>query len=130
MKKIIFVFMAMLMSISIFGCSARSYYMQEVHESITGVSQADVRKSVILAAEDLGWQTQEVNGNLVKATITRKGYNATVNINYSKSSYDITYVSSEGLNYDPDKKTIHGTYNRWLDNLNREIKRNLVKAKF
>lgn len=51
----------------------------------------------------------------------------TVVIKYSDNGYDIVYGSSYGLKYDGAK--IHGTYNRWLQNLNKQIKANLQKIK-
>jgi hypothetical protein len=80
-----------------------------------------------MSTADLGWTAAEQDSQSIKAVQERSKYGATVVIKYSDNGYDIVYGSSYGLKYDGAK--IHGTYNRWLQNLNKQIKANLQKIK-
>jgi hypothetical protein len=48
---------------------------------------------------------------------------AIVEIPYSVSSYSIIYISSENLDYNPTRRTIHRNYNKWVLQLSTLIKR-------
>ena len=59
-------------------------------------------------------------GHIV-ASHSLKEYRATVDIFYNTDSYDILYKDSK--NFDYDGTNIHSRYNRWILNLDRNIRR-------
>lgn len=85
----------------------------------------DIKRGIILAASRIGWQMQDVKPGTLIATSYRRGRMAKVEINYTTSTYSITYKDSSNLQY--DGSTIHGTYNNWVTHLHSSIRANLSK---
>jgi hypothetical protein len=86
-------------------------------------SSKDIKKAIIRAGAGLGWiMKAKKSGHIVGKLYLRK-HVAVVDIKYSKNSYNITYKSSQNLNY--DGTNIHSNYNGWVQNLNRQIQAQL-----
>ena len=85
----------------------------------------NVKRAIILAGSRIGWQMQTVSDGHVVATLFRAGHMAKVNINYTSESYSITYKDSSNLEYNGE--TILGTYNRWVEELHKAIRKNLAR---
>jgi len=87
-------------------------------------SSTDIKKAIIRAGAGLGWQMKAKKSGHIEGTLYLRKHVAVVDINYTKKSYNITYKSSENLNY--DGKNIHKNYNSWVQNLNRAIQAQLT----
>ncbi|GAA5645391.1 MULTISPECIES: hypothetical protein [Vibrio] len=85
-----------------------------------------VKNAIIEAASDRGWIVAEVNPGELNATIQVRSHAAEVRIPYSEKYYSILYVSS--VNLKAEDGHIHRNYNRWINNLNVDIQRELAKA--
>jgi len=85
----------------------------------------DVKRGIILAGSRIGWQMQQVKPGTMYATIFKRGSMAKVEINYTADTYSITYKDSSNLKYDGN--VIHGTYNKWVTHLHRNIRDTLSK---
>ena len=51
-----------------------------------------------------------------------------VTIPYTSKNYSILYKDSSNLRYDPEKRTIHVNYAKWIERLDNEIKMRLSAA--
>ena len=105
------------------GCVTQPIYTVDnamiVSSTDKNLKLEDIKKAIIKAGSMRGWVIKEVEpGHLVGTLFARK-HMAKVNINYDNKSYSITYADSENLNYDGDM--IHGSYNKWVKNLQRDI---------
>lgn len=90
------------------------------------LSAAQVRGAIIEAATDRGWIVKEDDpGRLLLETFIRR-HSAMVTIEYSPTTYDITYTDSENLLY--DGTNIHRNYNEWILLLQEQINRRLSEA--
>jgi hypothetical protein len=90
------------------------------------LSAAQVRDAIIEAATDRGWIVKEDDpGRILLETFVRS-HSAMITINYSPTTYDITYTDSENLLY--DGKNIHRNYNTWIRLLQQQINRRLNEA--
>jgi hypothetical protein len=49
-------------------------------------------------------------------------------IPYTTKNYSILYKDSSNLRYDPEKRTIHVNYQKWIERLDNEIKTRLRMA--
>ncbi|WKD49946.1 hypothetical protein [Microbulbifer spongiae] len=94
-----------------------------VPSRIDGSSQTrdSVKQSIIAGCIVKGWSCQEVSPGQILASIDIRKHHAEANINYDNDSYSITYKDSKMLDYDGQRKTIHRSYNRWINNLNSAI---------
>ena len=86
-------------------------------------SSKDIKKAIIRAGVGLGWNMKPKKSGHIVATLYLRKHVAIVDIKYSKKSYNITYKSSQNLNY--DGTNIHKNYNSWVTNLNRRIQAQL-----
>lgn len=94
-----------------------------------GTSGEAVKKAVKKALFDHDWEIREIGPGHVQGKHTKhsrdESYTAIVEIKFDTKSVRIGYKGSENLNYDPKDNTIHGTYNGWVKNLEKDIRGNL-----
>lgn len=101
--------------------------VQDVHDEAI-VSRAPltlqaVETAILEAARIRGWETQVVEPSHIVATLRVKEYRVTTDIFFETDRYSIRYRSSTNLDYDGTH--IHRSYNRWIRNLNLDIRRTL-----
>lgn len=84
-----------------------------------------VKRAILLAGVRHNWSiTPDKNGQMIATINVRGKHTATVEIPYSASSFSIKYRDSVNLSYRKDDtgvEMIHPNYNRWIDNLRRDI---------
>ena len=81
--------------------------------------KAAVRKAMVrysFSIKEIG--PGHVEGKHVKHSKSME-HTAVVTVKYDTKSVRITYKDSKDLNYDASKQMIHGTYNRWIRNLEK-----------
>jgi len=88
------------------------------------VTQDELGKAIKYAGTKLGWEMQTEKPGVIAATLHLRTHMAKARINYNADGYSITYVDSANLKYDGQK--IHKSYNRWIANLELEIRTRLV----
>ncbi|VAW97196.1 hypothetical protein MNBD_GAMMA21-1708 [hydrothermal vent metagenome] len=120
----------LLASIFLFvGCASSNqvlnYNNAQVKSRSATISNKDMRRAIILAGTNSGWQMQEVKQGLVNATKFNTGHMAKVEITYNTKNFSINYVDSSNFQY--DGTTIHKTYNKWVKVLYRNISKNLSR---
>ncbi|NOH98798.1 hypothetical protein [Vibrio sp. 99-70-13A1] len=83
-----------------------------------------VKTAIYDSATDRGWLVSEIKPGLLRAELYVRSHHAVIEIPYSDKFYSILYVESDNLKYSDGK--IHRNYNRWINNLNVDIKRKLA----
>ena len=84
------------------------------------VSEEKMKTVIVNALQKREWTVQRLSPQLVQAEINvRNQYYAAIDIRYTRNSYAITYRDSRALGYKDGK--IHRNYNRWVNNLDRDI---------
>lgn len=123
--KLLKILSVALLSLVIIGCS-KVRPIEEPTYTVTGYSAAKVEKAILNAQNaDRGWVLKKQKSGLITGKLINRQFVANVQIPYSKSGYTIKYVSSENLL--ADGKNIHGNYNRWVNNLDIDIRKELNK---
>ena len=125
------------------GCRTSPVYNIQDQSLIIGkseFSEYDIRKSIVRAGSRAGWNMNADKPGHVLGTLHIKDHMAQVDINYDLKKYSITYKKSSNLRYhtgynkttdnegnDHIKKweVIHRNYNKWVQQLDREIKTEL-----
>ncbi len=106
------------------GC-ARTAPVLNVSEPISVRHSADEVKTAILQAGiERGWVMTPVAPGVINGRLKQRDYTADIRITYSPTGYSINYVSSQNLKAGQGK--IHHNYNRWIQNLDRDIQLRLV----
>ncbi|MDR6678167.1 hypothetical protein [Pseudomonas oryzihabitans] len=97
---------------------------QEVFPADRVENAADVRRAIVEVLETRGWTVgSESPGMIVASILVRGRHQAWVDIPYSTKGYQIRYRDSAGLDY--DGRRIHRNYNRWVQRLDADIRRQL-----
>lgn len=110
----------------IVGCRSAPVYnvtSSPVTSSKANLTLDDISKAILRAGGALGWQMKEVKPGHMLGTIHLRTHVAVVDINYSTTSYSITYKDSTNLDY--DGTNIHSNYNGWIQNLEKGIRTQL-----
>lgn len=94
----------------------------------SGVSSAEVKKVIKDAGAKRDWIIKDLGNNAFEASYVARGHSIKVKLTYDRDSYDITYLSSTGMEYNPEEGTIHRNYNRWVNNLKHDIDLGLMQA--
>ncbi|KAA1190498.1 hypothetical protein F0M18_11835 [Pseudohalioglobus sediminis] len=93
----------------------------------TLLTKQEVNQAIVKAATFKRWKASNLDEDTVQAKITVRGrHHATVFIDYSELSYNITLQSSDGL--DEKNGKIHRNYNKWIILLDEQIQAELLEA--
>ena len=120
-------FTILLLGLAIVGC-AGVLPVQDVNNApvVTGSGKPatpdGVQKAIMAAGVSLNMRMAVIRPGLVQATYSPRGdFTAIMEVSYDTKAYSIRYKSSDGLNYDPQARTIHKNYNSWVTNLQKRI---------
>jgi hypothetical protein len=91
------------------------------------LSNNQIKKAIMLAGAQRGWQMREVKPGMIHGSISRRGHVAGINIAYSNTSYSINYASSSNM-MEKGTGTIHRNYNRWVQLLSESIQKALAHS--
>lgn len=123
MKKICKWLTAFVVVGALAGC-ARTAPIDNIQTSVgAGYSETQVKNAIFKAGVEREWIMNEAGRGVIKARQQSRDHVAEVRINYSASGYSITYDNS--LNMQASGGKIHRNYNRWVNNLNKDIQVNL-----
>ncbi|WP_130099209.1 hypothetical protein [Siccibacter turicensis] len=108
---------------SLAGC-ARTAPIANVHSTVSsGHTQSQVKNAILKAGQERKWIMSEAAPGEINARQQSRDHMAEVRINYTATSYSITYANSQNLKASGGK--IHKNYNRWIYNLDKDIQLNL-----
>jgi len=88
------------------------------------LSLKDIEAAIKVAGARLGWEMKTIKPGYIEATLRVRSHVAIVNITFNRTSYNINYKDSINLKYKAGR--IHTNYNGWIENLDREIKAQLI----
>ena len=86
----------------------------------------EIEKAIMLAGTQRNWRFEQVKPGQLKGRFFDGKHEALVDVSYSQTAYSIGLNST--MNLKQTDSTIHGTYNRWIRNLERDIEDRLYKA--
>lgn len=82
----------------------------------------EVRAAIIKGSQSRLWTAKIAGDNTIRARLNVKNkHYAVVEIPFSESAYSIIYVSSTNLDYNPERRSIHRNYNKWVLQLSTMI---------
>jgi hypothetical protein len=131
MKSILRSFLLIFVLIPAVGIGASILNIEDEPISLktdgTSFTDQEVRIAIIDGCIAKGWSAiLDEEGAIHAKILVRKRYAVEVEITHTPESYSITYVSSDNLNYNDKRQTIHGKYNRWIQNLRASINKKFL----
>ena len=110
------------------GCTSAPIRNVSDAPVVTGSGKAvtadQVRTAILGAGKGLGWSMTPADPGLVVGRITLRGHTAVIDVRYTPKTFSIQYKDSIDLNYQNGQ--IHKNYNGWIENLERDIRGNLL----
>jgi hypothetical protein len=124
LKRTVLVFLA---TLTLVACTSAPLKPAAPISVPVGVSQAQVKTSIINALEGRGWTLDNLADGDILSTLHLREHTATIRITYDAAAVNLTYLRSTNLNYREkgDQRSIHRNYNGWIDYLEQDIRRNL-----
>jgi len=87
---------------------------------------ANVKNVIKKALYDKNWEVSETGPGHIQGKYTKSGkHTAVIDVSYDAKTVSIHYKDSQNLNYNKENNTIHGTYNNWVRNVERNIRSGL-----
>jgi len=120
-KTGLYLFLALMISLSFNGCTSSKIYNVEKNITNTNTNLQKIETSILDAGSSLGWSMKIVKEGKIRGILILRSHMATVNIDYNEKSYKIYYSASKNLQYDEQNNTIHKNYNGWILNLENTI---------
>ncbi|EIU7558797.1 hypothetical protein MNY66_17870 (plasmid) [Moellerella wisconsensis] len=109
------------------GCTRTAAINTPTTTITANVSADKVKEAILLAGKERKWIMTQVKPGVIDARYVPRGHSVSVRINYTATSYTINYVSSNNMKAGDGK--IHKNYNRWINNLDVDIQRNIMTLK-
>jgi hypothetical protein len=111
------------------GCQTEPIY--EVDRAIVPYEPswtlADMTNAIQRSGARRGWDMRIVSPGTIEGRLRKPSKKAVVDITYTAEEFSIHYKSSENL--DHKGGNIHNRYNRWIYNLERDIRREFLRMR-
>ena len=121
--------MALAMALFVAACTSRPIMnVTDTPVVTTGdkpIAADQVRNAIISGGNGLGWVMTPVSPGLVSGTLKLRNHLAVVDVRYTAKTFSIAYKDSTNLDYQNGQ--IHKNYNGWIENLDREIRNELLR---
>lgn len=107
------------------GCAGKPMVHNIQGSSVpAGTTMSEVYDAIVEGGQVRGWKVRQIEPGHAEGTLFVRSHVAKVDIFYDTDGYSIEYKDSENLEYEDG--TIHGSYNKWVENLDGDIQRALV----
>ena len=115
------------------GCGSNAGRIVPFRSTTEGsfIGEASLAKrteQVKRAGAGLTWIMEQQRPGLVRGTLNLRTHQAVVDVSYNSRTFQITYVSSMDVDYNPNGRlpgyegpVIHRNYTGWVQNLDRRI---------
>ncbi len=104
-------------------------YPQTVENKYSVASANVLREAILRAGMVMGWNMTDEAPGVINATLEmRDRHMIATKIQYSASGYSIFYAGSQNMNYSAKDGKINKNYNRWVKNLSKAIREELVRS--
>lgn len=86
-------------------------------------SAARIKAAILHAGKSRGWTVADSEPGRITLRYAPRTHEVVVAVRYDDNGFKIEYVSSKEMNYEikRGKPEIHGNYNRWIGNLEKDI---------
>ncbi|EOD80581.1 hypothetical protein D515_00535 [Grimontia indica] len=113
------------MGFALVGCNRVQPIKEVVDAPVAfNIPAASVKQAIIESGIDRGWIMTETTPGVIRGELFVRSHRAVIDIPYNDKSYSINYVESENLMESGGK--IHRNYNRWVNNLDVDIRKKLA----
>ncbi|PSW06875.1 hypothetical protein [Photobacterium lipolyticum] len=113
------------MFVTLAGCSRVQPILNVENTPVVfNLQSSQVKQAIIEAGIGRGWVMRETTPGKIRGEYQARSHQAIIDITYNTNTYSIEYADSDNLKYEDGK--IHRNYNRWINNLDVDIKKKLA----
>ncbi|MDX1301317.1 hypothetical protein [Photobacterium sp.] len=113
------------MFVTLVGCSRVQPLLNVENTPVVfNLQSSHVKQAIIEAGIGRGWVMRETTPGKIRGEYQARSHRAIIDITYNAKTYSIEYADSDNLKYEDGK--IHRNYNRWINNLDVDIKKKLA----
>ena len=111
---------------------ARTAVLVEPKFEVQASSVEWVENAAIETLSSYGWVITGKENHSIAATYTNGAVSASIVVHCADKAVQIEYIDSQKMHYEEEEgeRRIHGNYNRWMGNLEKQIQIYLNKAKY
>ena len=110
---------ALLCAFALAGC-ARTEPVKNINQTLnTNYSDNQLQTAILDAGRARHWVMQPQQPGVITGKIKQRDHSAEIRITYGANHYAINYAGSNNLMAGPGE--IHKNYNRWVNNLDKDI---------
>lgn len=109
------------------GCARTAPILTPESTIIHNVSINKVKQAILEAGQKRDWIMAEVSPGVINGKLVSRDHSVNIQITYSTKTYKINYISSQNLM--ASGGAIHKNYNRWVNNLDKDIQLRLAAAR-
>ncbi len=120
-------FGALFLLLSLILTSCATKVVSNQYPVRSGLTLAKVETAISKAAVDRGWIKKTIDANSMELTLNLRSHQVVIDVKYDTNTYEMIYKSSQNMDYNPEKNTIHKKYSMWLGNLKRSIDRFMLE---
>lgn len=110
--------------VTLSGCARNAPILTPQTTIVTHNSLPSVKKAILEAGKKRKWVMTEVSPGVIDGFLKNRKHDVQIRINYTAKNYSINYVTSHKLKESNGK--IHRNYNRWINNLDKDIQSSLA----
>ncbi len=115
----LFIVAAIVATTTLVGCARTAAVLTPDTVITTNVSTDKVKKAIFEAGQKRDWIMTQVAPGTIDGKLVSRDHSVNIRITYTAKSYKINYVGSQNLLAANGK--IHKNYNRWVNNLDKDI---------
>ena len=104
--------------------------IQTIHTAIpsgTNITTEYVKGAILQATNRCRWILEQEQKDFYIFKLVKRKYMVKIKISYSQSEYNIEYVDSENMYHNKETNTIHQSYMRWINKLNKYLYKSIIK---
>ncbi|MDX7987027.1 hypothetical protein FE392_06730 [Xenorhabdus sp. 12] len=110
--------------VTLAGCARNKPILFPQTTIMSHNSLPSVKKAILEAGKKRKWIMTEVAPGVIDGLQKSRDHEARIRITYTNKNYVISYAGSHNLR--ERNGTIHRSYNRWVNNLDKDIQLNLA----
>ncbi|MTD25345.1 hypothetical protein [Erwinia sorbitola] len=114
----------LLCALALAGC-ARTEPVKNINQTLSiSYSDSQLKSAILDAGRARQWIMQPQQPGVINGHIIQRDHSADIRITYGANHYSINYIGSNNLM--ARKGEIHRNYNRWVNNLDKDIQLRLA----
>ena len=100
--------------------------------TVLKASDQIIEKAIVESLMDRGWIITGKEDSKITADYAKRGFSVTIAVHYAKNEITIIHEKSDKLRYKEEDGEIyiHPNYNKWIRNLENDIKKYVQQAQF